>query len=1149
MNFITHQNSPPDRVTGTYINDGGEAYYCIANCQLMPEFFMVPVSANNHWMFVSSFGAISAGRRSPDLPLFPYYSADKIADLSDCTGPKTLIRIARTELWEPFAKSSINKTAVIRNLYKNILGNRVCFEEINLSRQLLFRYCWTFGNKYGFVRDCELLNFGDHDVEVSLLDGLENIMPYGLDRNFQLRYSNLGDAYKKNELVVDSRLGLFYLSSIPSDRAEPSEGLRATTVWQHGLNKPAVLLSAGQLDQFKLGKLLQQETDVRARRGTYLVHSKFGLAPGESRSWTVIANPGNDQTDVINLNREIIESADIRQAVRQDVAQNEQQLKQIVASADGWQVGSNRLRTHRHQSNALFNVMRGGYPADGYYVNASGFGSHVKQINRQTFDRHQWFLESLPAEISIADLNRELARQNDLGLLRIGLEYLPFSFSRRHGDPSRPWNAFSIDLANDDGSPRQSYEGNWRDIFQNWEAISLAYPEYAASMVFRFVNASTADGYNPYRITTTGFEWESPEPDDPWANIGYWGDHQIVYLLKLLEWSRGFNPEKLDQWLNVECCAYANVPYRIRSYLQIKENPHETIDFDLTLEKQTAARVAEIGSDGKLLTDSQGKTHKITLGEKLLLPALVKMTNFVPEGGIWLNTQRPEWNDANNALVGHGLSMVTVYHLRRFFRFMSDWFSTLPLSDTITVSTEVFGLLKRILEIFQSHEDLLAKPMDNVQRRRLVDALSSIGSDYRKNLYNLGFSGAKEQLSLTAFVEFFEQSLKFIDHTIRANRRDDGLYHSYNLLEFAGDEASIEHLDEMLEGQVAVLSSAALTADEAVDVLEALRQSAMYREDQRSYMLYPDRELPRFIEKNRLNADWITKSKLVKKLVEEQNVLIIKADSQGNLHFNGDFRNANDLNSKLDNLAQQSEFAELVNEERDLLNQAFEETFHHRRFTGRSSTFFGYEGLGSIYWHMVSKLSLATMENLVWANEDPATDRSTLNRLRECYREIQDGIGVEKSPELYGAFPFDPYSHTPRHAGAQQPGMTGQVKEDILARYLELGLRIGQGVLRFDPKFFETHEFLLEPTLCDFINVDGESVKVELPPDSFALSLCQVPIIYIRAQSTKLLIQRQDGGVTKRTELALSPTETAELYSRSGAIVQIEVFLCSSNDA
>ena len=100
----------------------------------------------------------------------------------------------------------------------------------------------------------------------------------------------------------------------------------------------------------------------------------------------------------------------------------------------------------------------------------------------------------------------------DADLERIALEYLPLTFSRRHGDPSRPWNRFSIDIRNDDGSEKLYYQGNWRDIFQNWEALALSYPEYLESFVTKFVNASTADGYNPYRITRDGFEWEDLEP-------------------------------------------------------------------------------------------------------------------------------------------------------------------------------------------------------------------------------------------------------------------------------------------------------------------------------------------------------------------------------------------------------------------------------------------------------------------------------------------------------------------------------------------------------------------------------------------------------------------------------------------------------------
>ncbi|HEY9114106.1 MAG TPA: hypothetical protein VIN10_05360, partial [Bacteroidales bacterium] len=80
------------------------------------------------------------------------------------------------------------------------------------------------------------------------------------------------------------------------------------------------------------------------------------------------------------------------------------------------------------------------------------------------------------------------------------------------------------------------------------------------NIISKFVNASTADGYNPYRIMRNGIDWESPDPDDPWSYIGYWGDHQIIYLQKLLELSNDYHPGKLDEFLTKEIFAYANIP-------------------------------------------------------------------------------------------------------------------------------------------------------------------------------------------------------------------------------------------------------------------------------------------------------------------------------------------------------------------------------------------------------------------------------------------------------------------------------------------------------------------------------------------------------------------------------------------------------------
>ena len=108
---------------------------------------------------------------------------------------------------------------------------------------------------------------------------------------------------------------------------------------------------------------------------------------------------------------------------------------------------------------------------------------------------------------------------------------------------------FSIDIKDEHGDLVLNYQGNWRDIFQNWEALALSFPEYIESMICKFVNASTCDGYNPYRVTRNGVDWEVLDPADPWSYIGYWGDHQIIYLLKLLELSQKYHPGKLQSLL------------------------------------------------------------------------------------------------------------------------------------------------------------------------------------------------------------------------------------------------------------------------------------------------------------------------------------------------------------------------------------------------------------------------------------------------------------------------------------------------------------------------------------------------------------------------------------------------------------------------
>ncbi|MCH1502289.1 MAG: hypothetical protein L7V86_01780, partial [Verrucomicrobiales bacterium] len=113
----------PPKVIGEYTSLDGEEYYQIANSHLMTDFFMSLVGAGDHWMFVSSNGALTAGRRNADLALFPYAADDQISTARTQTGVITMIRSA-AGLWEPFAAHPAGTDRTRRNLYKTPLGNK-----------------------------------------------------------------------------------------------------------------------------------------------------------------------------------------------------------------------------------------------------------------------------------------------------------------------------------------------------------------------------------------------------------------------------------------------------------------------------------------------------------------------------------------------------------------------------------------------------------------------------------------------------------------------------------------------------------------------------------------------------------------------------------------------------------------------------------------------------------------------------------------------------------------------------------------------------------------------------------------------------------------------------------------------------------------
>ena len=136
-----------------------------------------------------------------------------------------------------------------------------------------------------------------------------------------------------------------------------------------------------------------------------------------------------------------------------------------------------------------------------------------------------------------------------------------------------------------------------------------------------------------------------------------------------------------------------------------------------------------------------------------------------------------------------------------------------------------------------------------------------------------------------------------------------------------------------------------------------------------------------------------------------------------------------------------------VGRDAEALRALYRETFDHDAFTGRSWTFFGYEGLGCIYWHMVSKLVLAVQET-TWRAVDAGEDAEVVDASGETldlWFQTNTASGsyggwTDRCPsELMGNLPVGTYTVRLRHPEYEERDVPFEIVEDeVTQRVFEL---------------------------------------------------------------------------------------------------------------
>lgn len=1112
----------------------GTDFYKISNYMDMKPFLFTLASPSDIWIYLSSYGGITAGRHSSDSAMFPYVPEDVLHHSSD-TGSKTLIKVHFRDsqyLWQPFAKSFIKPYEIERNIYKSLLGDSVIFEEINQSLGMSFKYQWRISGKYGLVRTSEISNFGNAQ-KTEILDGVINILPFGISEAIQKASSCMVDGYKCADLIDGCKAAVYSLTSAFSDTPEPKEILQSTLFRSDADFEHKIFLSEDALNDFAKGKMPVYKTELVGERCCYLINFTTTIKSGKSKEWSIIGDIGVTQQQISEFC-----SNNIHISIEKDIKATSARLLSIAAMTDGLQRTGMCMPCIHQLSSVIYNDMRGGMFAGGYTMNTDDFEAFLKKKDKTFLENKRELTLPLLSASSIHELKRAAAMSSDPDLYRLCLEYIPVSFSRRHGDPSRPWNKFSIILDDGHGKPLTYYEGNWRDIFQNWEAMCISFPYFYENAVVKFLNSSTADGFNPLRINKFSFEFETPAGTDEWGSLGYSGDHQLIYLIRLIECFRKFDPDGINRLFKNDIFTYADTPYEIAQFEDILKNPKRTILFNDDKHERIKKRVTEHGEDHKYIIKDE-KPYMVSFAEKLIVPLISKICNFIPGGGVWMNTQKAEWNDANNAIVGNGLSVVTVCNMRHYLISLIDIMNHAPESS-VMMSGEVAQWLDNTYDTLNKYAYTAGiSSADDRTKYDFLSEMQHIFDQYKNKIYRNGFT-EKTQYKISRIISFMELAVVYIEKTIKDNLRDDGMYNSYNIMSICGNRLSISTLSPMLEGQTAVLDCGILNAADAAALIETMKNSRLYSQRDKSFYLYPPQMTLPFMDRNVIPSFYEKDSRLITELLRIGNTDLVVKDHYGTLRFNHHICCMDDLKKALNSFKADNKLTPLVKKDYELILQCFEDVFNHKTFMGRSQIMYKYEGIGCIYWHQNSKLRLAVLETLSREAKFGA-NRDAFNTLKQYYSFICDGLCYNKTASEWGAFPSDSYSHTPYTGGASQPVMTGQVKEDIIARFTELGITFSDGCIIFRPELVNTSDILYESSEFEYIGQDDVKRCIDLPAGAYALTLCQVPIICAIGTGNSVTLIDNEGVSKTYDTLRINAEHSRDIFSRNGRVKEIHV--------
>jgi hypothetical protein len=211
-----------------YLNENGE--FVIENYNYAKPFAdFLPGIAGKYgipmWVFYVNRGQAIAsfGVKDKDHPILEFYPANKSWQFTASSGFRTFIKVlgAKERIYEPFHNGYVNSAFKLNNNMA-LTSYDLKLNEVNstLGLEVSVEYFTIPSERYaGLARVVRIKNTGRLSKKLQILDGLPQVIPYGINNFFLKKMSRTIEAWTRVENLKHNA-PFFHLAVDPVDKPE-----------------------------------------------------------------------------------------------------------------------------------------------------------------------------------------------------------------------------------------------------------------------------------------------------------------------------------------------------------------------------------------------------------------------------------------------------------------------------------------------------------------------------------------------------------------------------------------------------------------------------------------------------------------------------------------------------------------------------------------------------------------------------------------------------------------------------------------------------------------------------------------------------------------------------------------------------------------